>query len=368
MNSVNFDWESIDHNKILEALRNTDVKKLMGTWSTPGLYSSTRDIQGRPEFLALMAEAPKKSIASILYALSHVPGGTVETGSPYVFDPARSYDEVPTSKDIYLCQNDGITIEEISYNDARAWDRTRKRRVCSRVLTASHPSKNAFRMLREMIETRFKGMFPGWHFLNLMADCGWFGTQKKEIIIEMEVSENPSSTAQYHRGKWTDQNMLREKEYSMNTISLTVDGWSFRQGDSFPLRRSDWRCIMDNYGYTDQIIMTKVGTEGMESLVIYLDTQGSRIPYYQIRRSDDLEDLVGGKFWTEKELRLTEMMDLRGEIFLDRPDVFPILTKIPELTTETLDELRNECIPVFSAKRDKIFDMFGSGKLKIPKS
>ena len=79
---------------------------------------------------------------------------------------------------------------------------------------------------------------------------------------------------------------------------------------------------------------------------------------YDIYRMDDLDGLIGGDVWTEKELRLAEMMEIRSEIFLDKPERFPILGGIRQLTPEFLSS-------VTTTRRNEIIQRFGEGTLKI---
>jgi hypothetical protein len=99
----------------------------------------------------------------------------------------------------------------------------------------------------------------------------------------------------------------------------------------------------------------------MEQIHLYLDGRGEQQPIYDIYRDNELDDLMGGDFWTEKELQLAEMLEIRGEIFLDNPDQFPILGAIRRLTPDAIVSMDN-------TRRVEILSKFGEGTIKIPKT
>lgn len=315
------------------------------------------DLKRHAEFDPIKERVPMLSLCDMMYALA-------QFDREYFDLIDRDYQRLdnPFEMQRYVGQFHGVDIRDATQRGGLGFP-MQKRDISVYVTMPNHTGWNAFECLDNMLYTGPVRHGRGLgQFLHIMSRYGWFERGAHDIHVSARVKARSAKDimSQWglgYGGSYSDRQ--RESNWELEDVTVSVGDWSFTQyPNGLPVQHSR---RLASYGYRDQIAIRKSNTKGMEQIHLYLDGRGDYQPLYDIYRDNELDGLIGGDAWTEKELRLAEMLDIRGEIFLDKPDQFPILGVIRQLTPDALVGMDN-------IRRAEIFSKFGEGTIKIPKA
>lgn len=322
------------------------------------------NVRSHAVFDPIAERVPMASLCDLIYCLAHFDKQYFEIidyeGSGNPFEAER-----------FVGQFFGVDIRDPSDPGSRPGWASERRSISITVKLPSNARWNAFGCIDRMLETSPRT--PGGslrQFLYLLSKFGWFSGEH-DFNIEATVKRRNRDRDRDLMAAWTSgyggggsyfENDARDEVWDLEQVTASVGSWQFVQYAS--IIRSTEASRMASLGYKDQIEIKKFGTKGMEQIHLYLNSNGDLQPTYIIHRRDELEGLIGGETWTEKELRLAEMMELRDEIFLDKPELFPILDGIQHLTPDRLKYLETQYYP---RRREEILNRFGEGTIKFPK-
>lgn len=312
------------------------------------------DINRHAEFDPIKARVPMQSLCDMLYTLAQFDREYFD-----LIDRPSHLDN-PFEMERYVGHFHGVDMRDVTQRGGLGFP-VQKRSISIYLTIPTHPKWNVFECVDNMLDTGPARPGRGLgHFLHIMSRYGWFDKGKHDLHIEAKVRSRDRGLSQFDQwsaGKYSDR--TKEPEWILEDVTVSVGEWQFVQqphGLQSPYARR-----LASYGYNDQIAIRKSTTKGMEQIHLYLDGRGEHQPIYDIYRDNELDDLMGGDFWTEKELQLAEMLEIRSEIFLDNPDQFPILGAIRRLTPDAIVSMDN-------MRRVEILSKFGEGTIKIPKT
>lgn len=353
------DWGSMEYRVLMDRLNELSEieKRELYLPQYHGDRYRGLDLKRHAEFDPIKDRVPMSSLCDMMHALA-------QFDREYFDLIDRDYQRLdnPFEAQRYVGQFHGVDIRDATQRGGLGFP-MQKREISVYVTMPNHANWNVFKCLDNMLDTGPVRHGRGLgQFMYLMSRYGWFerGAHDLYIVAKVKARSSRDIMSQWglnYGGSYSDR--AREPDWELEEVTVSVGDWSFTQyphGLSVPHSRR-----MASYGYSDQIAIRKSSTKGMEQIHLYLDGRGDHQPLYDIYRDNELDGLIGGDTWTEKELRLAEMLDIRGEIFLDKPDLFPILGVIRQLTPDTLIGMDN-------MRRVEIFSKFGEGTLKIPKA
>lgn len=198
----------------------------------------------------------------------------------------------------------------------------------------------------------------GGSLLHLLDKHGWFNKEHTDIFFQAEVAAKniPSWRQNYGSKKYSNHERYVNEDWDLISTSMHIGPWRFSQ--DYRLRSGSFQGPMRNLGWDDQIIISKELGKQLENIILYLDPTGRRSPRWEIYREEELRSHIEGDTWTDNDLRLLEMLDLRDEVFLDKPKKFPILSGIGQVTKEFLQSEHE-------IRRSEIRSIFGKGTIKI---
>lgn len=199
----------------------------------------------------------------------------------------------------------------------------------------------------------------GGFLLHLLGNYGWFEGRHTDVLFRADVEAKANLSWQQAHGTSKYSDYAREEDddgWSLRSTSMHIGPWRFSQDRR--IRSGSSQAILRGAGYRDQIIISKESSKQMECIILYLDSTGRGEPLWEAYREDELRSLIGGDHWTQKDLRLLEMLELRNEVFLDKLEEFPILEHIRQVTPGLVSKLTMPW-------RSKIFNTFGEGTIKI---
>lgn len=348
------DWGSLKYKTITDGYRDLTEQEKRELFLLQ--YHDDRyrglDINRLAEFDPIKARVPMQSLCDMLYTLAQF--------DHEYFDLIDRHGDLdnPFEMERYVGQFHGVDMRNVDQRMVGVGGTIQKKSVSVYVSMPTHPRWNVFECVDRMLDTGTARPGRGLgHFLHIMSRYGWFDKGKYDLHIEAKVSSDLSLLPRWRGGKYSDR--TKEPEWILEDVTVSVGEWQFVQqprGLQSPYARR-----LASYGYDDQIAIRKSTTKGMEQIHLYLDGGGERQPIYDIYRDNELDGLIGGDIWTEKELQLAEMLEIRSEIFLDKPNQLPILGAIQRLTPDTIASMDNK-------RRVEIFSKFGEGTIKIPKT
>ena len=347
------------------------IKKLMASMNHDSrdfheLYLPTFDqdrgrgfnVRSQAVFDPIAERVPMASLCDLIYTLAHFDREYFD-----IIDYKES--DNPFESERFVGQFFGVDIRDATDKRGLGWP-NEKRTISIYLRLPSNARWNAFGCIDRMLDTFPRS--PGKQlrqFLYLLSKFGWFSGEL-DFNIEATVKRRNRDkdlmalwSSGYGGGSYRDN--ARDEAWDLEQVTASVGGWQFVQYPSGLRTTNSGR--LAHLGYKDQIEIRKFGTKGMEKIHLFL-SDGSLQPAYTLHRSEELEGLIGGDVWTEKELRLAEMMELRNEIFLDKPEQFPILDGIQHLTPERLQASELQYYP---RRREEILSRFGEGTIKFPK-
>lgn len=336
----------------IEKLIASDNRDFQGLYLPQGTGRGF-NVKDHAIFDPIAARVPMSSLCDLLYSLAH-------------FD--REYFDIidygvsatPFEYECFIGQFFGVDIRDATNRKGLGWAKER-RNISIYVRLPSNSRWNAFGCIDRMLDNspRPPGK-PLRHFLYLLSKFGWFsGDHDFNIEATVKRRDRVPDYIAYFGGSL--RNGDRDEVWDLEQVTASVGCWQFIQYPSSIRSVNAGR--LASLGYKDQIEIKKFGTKGMEQIHLFL-SGGTLEPGYTLHRSEELEGIIGGDTWTEKELRLAEMLELRSEIFLDKPEQFPILYGIQHLTPERLRSVEQVYIP---RRREEILSRFGEGTIKFPK-
>jgi len=184
----------------------------------------------------------------------------------------------------------------------------------------------------------------GYHSGNRLAgiladgDNGFFGTTKRDILIQVDIKYTRHRPGSDEEKNFFTRMASSNDQYTVVAASMHVGKWNFKQY-LFPNSQRMER--LKYLGYLDQVGLTVEGTKGLEELVIYTQPSLDSPPLYEIIHHGELQGMREGESWTEKELSLLEMMELKGEIFIDTNNPPRIMKILREATGGFLENKYN---------------------------
>ncbi|UYL85009.1 hypothetical protein pEaSNUABM55_00236 [Erwinia phage pEa_SNUABM_55] len=242
-----------------------------------------------------------------------------------------------------------------------AWDK-KKHRVTGMVSLPSGTPWPVFHGLSRFVDRHHrphdsvKHPPRGGFLLHLLEKYGWFDRKHTDVFFQANIEAAPSVSWQNLGGrKYSDYGRYEEPDWNLTSCSMHIGPWRFEQDTR--LRSGSFQGVMRSIGWSDQIVISKERGKQMESIILYLDTSGRGEALWEPYREEELRSHIDGDTWTENDLRLLEMLDLRDEVFLDKPEQFPILSGIGRVTEDFVRSATE-------IRRFKIFDTFGKGTIK----